>query len=379
MIPTAGLSGFFHFNIQRKETHMESTTLYFREGSSDKVYQISIRPQGQGFMVHFAYGRRGSILSTGTKTQSPVTQIEAKRIYDRLIQEKTSKGYLPGDDAGQIQHSRSPTKHTGIHCQLLNPITDDQLEQFLLNPDFWMQEKFDGRRLLIKKEGDIITGINRLGYPTAVPEAIVQSAKGYKYDFILDGESVGDDFHAFDLLSIGPEDLRLSCFAVRYLRMRDMLDSFDHSHIDYVPVYIHPRKDGIFSEFKREGKEGVVFKHYDSQYTPGRPNAGGPHLKYKFVETASFIVAKVNDKRSVSLILFEDGKVSPAGNVTIPPNHGIPNPGDVVECRYLYAFKESGSIYQPVFLGEREDVRHMECLTTQLKYKAEPEPVYKCT
>ena len=80
-------------------------------------------------------------------------------------------------------------------------------------------------------------------------------------------------------------------------------------------------------------------------YTPGRPNSGGPHLKYKFVETASFIVAKVNDKRSISLILFDGEKVRPAGNVTIPPNHDIPSPGAVVECRFLYAFKESGSIY----------------------------------
>ena len=51
-----------------------------------------------------------------------------------------------------------------------------------------------------------------------------------------------------------------------------------------------------------------------------------------------------------------------------------------MECRYLYAFKESGSIYQPVYLGAREDIRAEECTTTQLKLKKpEPEPVYKCT
>ncbi len=373
MIPNAGLSGSFHFK------NMESNTLYFREGSSDKVYQASIRPQGEGFMVHFAYGRRGSTLSTGTKTPSPVTRNEAKRIYDRLIHEKTSKGYLPGNDAGEILPPTTPTKHTGIQCHLLNPLPETCLDDILLNPEYWMQEKLDGRRLLLKKDRDTITGINRLGYPTAVPESILKSARHYKSGFILDGEAVGDHFHAFDLLSIGPEDMRSKRFAVRYLRMRDMLDSFDHPHLDCVPVYIHPRKDRIFSEFKREGKEGVVLKHLDSPYTPGRPNAGGTHLKYKFVETASFIVAKVNAKRSVSLILFDGEKVRPAGNVTIPPNHDIPSPGSVVECRYLYAFKESGSIYQPVYLGLREDIRSDECTTAQLKYKAETEPVYKCT
>ncbi len=240
---------------------MESITLYFREGSSDKVYQASIRPQGEGFMVHFAYGRRGSTLSTGTKTPSPVTHEEAKRIYDRLIHEKTAKGYIPGNDAGEMQPPSSPTKHTGIQCQLLNPLEENRLNDILFNPDYWMQEKYDGRRLIIKKEGDTITGINRLGYPTAVPEAIIEDARRYKGSYILDGESVGDQFHAFDLLTIGPEDMKSKRFAVRYLRMRDMLASFDHPHIDCVPVYVHPRKDGVFQDLRREGKEGVVFKH----------------------------------------------------------------------------------------------------------------------
>ena len=42
-------------------------------------------------------------------------------------------------------------------------------------------------------------------------------------------------------------------------------------------------------------------------------------------------------------------------------------------CRYLYAFKESGCIYQPVYLGTRDDIPAEECTTTQLKYKAESE------
>ena len=113
-----------------------------------------------------------------------------------------------------------------------------------------------------------------------------------------------------------------------------------------------------------------MFKNKHAPYIPGRPNSGGTQLKYKFCETASFIVTQVNDKRSVMLILFDGEKVRSAGNVTIPPNHDMPKPGDVVECRYLYAFKESGSIYQPVFLGVRDDIQHTECTTAQLKYKA---------
>ena len=73
-------------------------------------------------------------------------------------------------------------------------------------------------------------------------------------------------------------------------------------------------------------------------------------LKYKFIESASFVVTLVHPtKRSVSLGLYAQSEIVDAGNVTIPPNHDIPKAGSVVEVRYLYAFRQSGSIYQPCY------------------------------
>jgi bifunctional non-homologous end joining protein LigD len=120
----------------------------------------------------------------------------------------------------------------------------------------------------------------------------------------------------------------------------------------------------------------VVFKELDAPYTAGRPASGGPQLKFKFCATASFIVGAINQKRSASLMLFDADRVVPAGNVTIPPNHDHPVPGSVVEVRYLYAFKESGAVFQPVYLGRRDgEIAPKECTVEQLKYKpdvAEP-------
>ena len=47
--------------------------------------------------------------------------------------------------------------------------------------------------------------------------------------------------------------------------------------------------------------------------------------------------------------------------------------GDVVEVKYLYAFKESNCLHQPVYLGPRIDVLVEECTIDQLKYKKEDE------
>ncbi len=174
---------------------------------------------------------------------------------------------------------------------------------------------------------------------------------------------------AFDVLLIGDDEIGGCRYGERYLRMMNLLASFCHPKIHLVETeYTRDQKRQAFERMKNDGCEGVVFKHTDAPYIAGR---AGSQFKFKFCETASFIVGKVNAKRSVGLLLFDGEKITSAGNVTIPANHDIPTTGQVVECRYLYAFKESGSIYQPVYLGARDDIRAEECVVTQLKYKAE--------
>ena len=47
---------------------MKTANLRFKQGSSDKVYNVWIEPQGGGFNVKFTFGRFGSTLQAGTKT-----------------------------------------------------------------------------------------------------------------------------------------------------------------------------------------------------------------------------------------------------------------------------------------------------------------------
>jgi bifunctional non-homologous end joining protein LigD len=107
----------------------------------------------------------------------------------------------------------------------------------------------------------------------------------------------------------------------------------------------------------------------EAHYTPGRPNSGGTQLKHKFYATCSAVVSKANDKRSVELRLLDGKAWTPVGNVTIPPNFDVPAMAEVVEIRYLYAFRESNALYQPVYIGPRKDVEQHECILSQLKYK----------
>ena len=67
------------------------TSLYYSEGSSDKEYHAEIVEVAGGNVVNFRYGRRGGTLTVGTKTSAPVDFAQAKKIYDKLVKEKTSR------------------------------------------------------------------------------------------------------------------------------------------------------------------------------------------------------------------------------------------------------------------------------------------------
>lgn len=74
---------------------VRQSKLHFKEGNSDKVYEVDIAEVGSGeYIVNFRYGRRGSALKEGSKTSSPVSLSKAEALFNALEAEKRKKGYL---------------------------------------------------------------------------------------------------------------------------------------------------------------------------------------------------------------------------------------------------------------------------------------------
>ena len=88
----------------------ETISLYCKAGTADKVYHIQLDGYGSVWTVCVQYGRRlATSLKEELKTPVPVTWGAAKRIYDDLVREKTTKkGYHSGVLAGKSAITAAP-------------------------------------------------------------------------------------------------------------------------------------------------------------------------------------------------------------------------------------------------------------------------------
>ncbi len=348
----------------------EKITLYFKQGSSDKVYNASLKEvENKRFVVNFAYGRRGATLTTGTKTKTPADYASAKKIYDKLVKSKTSKGYTPGEEGPQYAHTDADTKDTGVQCQLLNFIEESRVAQFIQDDDWWAQEKHDGKRMLLRK-ADALTAINRKGLSVGAPDTILTSAGNADHMYLVDGEAVGETLFVFDLLEIQETDLRSQPYAQRLSHLEEL--GLSGSIVLVETAKTQEAKQQLYERLRTSGGEGIVFKKHSAPYTAGRPNSGGNQVKFKFYATASVLVTKRNKKSSVAIALISGKDRVGVGNVTIPPNKDVPAVNAIIEVRYLYAY-QGGSLYQPTYIGVRDDLSLEDCAISQLKYKRETE------
>lgn len=73
---------------------IKQSRLFFKEGNSDKVYEIDLcKISETQYVVNFRFGKRGSVLKEGTKTTSPISLASAEQVFDSLEAEKRRKGY----------------------------------------------------------------------------------------------------------------------------------------------------------------------------------------------------------------------------------------------------------------------------------------------
>ena len=337
-------------------SQIKTVSLFYRDGGSDKVYNAAITTEGDGYIVSFSYGRRGTALQAGRKTATPVSLEKAEAIYEKLIAEKHSKGYTPQEGGTLFAGGESAGRVTGNIPQLLNATTEAELDTCLADDSWCLQTKHDGKRVMISKTDGVVEGSNRKGLVVALPEELVSAFSPIPDQTILDGELVGTTFHVFDATRREGRDLTDTPYVERLKAIIGL--SLNGELVRCVETSRTATEKRAHLERVRASRgEGVVLKRLDALYRAGRPASGGNQRKFKFTESATCVVTSASvSKRSVQVGVTQnsDGTCRSVGSVTILPNFPIPPIGAFVEVSYLYYF-EGGSLYQPCYRGERDD------------------------
>ncbi|UJJ60407.1 WGR domain-containing protein [Rhodanobacter denitrificans] len=359
------------------------TRLECINGRSYKFYEITLEQSGTAddYKVFTCYGRIGTSGAASCKFEH-LTLAQAEHERDKLVREKERKGYqlirsgatpAPSSAVAPVAPAAPARPRLDVDLQLAAPSALD-LDTLIEGRTYLMQEKHDGVRALLSGVSGVAILRNKRGRLLDVPAgvaAFAEAALTGNGETILDAELVGDRLFIFDLLMLNGEDMRGEGFRRRYATLEGLV--LPHAeHVTLSPAFSFPTsKRANHDALLAAGAEGVVFKCGSAPYTGGRSAGDGDCLKVKFVESATVRVkAPHATKRSVAIEMLDGESWVDVGNVAIPVNRSIPAAGALCECVYLYAYR-GGSLYQPVYKGERDDVSEADCGIGQLKFKAE--------
>jgi bifunctional non-homologous end joining protein LigD len=382
---------------------IEGVKLACTSAGHDAVYNIWIQenPSGAKYSVMYENGRRGNALTPRPLLQT-ISLSEAESTYRATINKKTSSGrdrvysivgtmagdpsltsksapiaVMPGSTTvvgpGSPLVSPKAPKTSELSLQLLNPIPVEEVELFIGDKTWVMQEKFDGHRQALGFDFGRASAWNKKGQaiePSPVFCSTLQKAFP-EFSFILDGENCGDKYYAFDLLKLYGEPMLEYRYEDRLLKLGMLLRSACIAQEVIVlaeTAYSAKEKQALFKRIKDEGREGIVLKKLDAKYMAGRPSKGGHNLKVPLVFHAACSIIKCNDKRSVEVGVMRGGVTRSMGNVSVPVSYEMPKPGDVVDVRYPYAYPD-GCFARAVYLGpsDSDEIEDYD----KLKFKAE--------
>jgi bifunctional non-homologous end joining protein LigD len=383
---------------------LKETLLFANSSGGGKEYKVVLFAEEQGtYGVDAFFGPAGNLRQkapqgTGLDLESAMTTYRkaikkkmggsGSSVYSQ-VHEKDHAGTGALDTSSFAPVNPAREVESNYQAQLLTSIdSESDLLDLLRTGQYIIQEKMDGDRMMTECSNGVITFFNRKGQVRhgSHPE-IEKAILALETDCFLDGEIVGDTYYLFDVLHLANRNLTREGYRYRLMMLETAL-YFAQPCLQIVPSVLAEgavdqmdllpddepiaRQFDFFRKIIQQGSEGVVLHLEDGIHQPGRTKE---HFKYKVKERSTCIVAAVNQKRSVSLCLMDDGVAIEVGNVSIPANHDIPEKGDLIEVEYLYKFR-SGSLFQPVYKGKRTDVSIDECTMSQVRrYKNEAEEV----
>jgi bifunctional non-homologous end joining protein LigD len=253
-----------------------------------------------------------------------------------------------------------------------DPIDDAEADRLIASPYYGMEQKADGRRVIIHKHGTKIFGNSRpsLSHPDGLPvtlaKGMVKVLESLSSDFIVDGEIVKGTLVVWDILWQDGQDLRQEGYKARGVILRTLIPTNRHPLYVMQTAWEPAFKRTVYDFLRKRGAEGVCFKNKDAKYEAGRPTGRTMWFRKKWTTTATVRCVRQDPTKSAVFVALKDtGEVC---SVTTYPNRPKPKPGDLLEVRYLYADPKSKALIQPVLQRIRTDVSDADS-SNNLQYK----------
>jgi len=260
-----------------------------------------------------------------------------------------------------------------------------EVEPYLVDPNWVMQQKFDGARVMLTHENNEFRWTNNGEAKLAFSAALLKipaleadlnlmmphldSLRDSEGRLILDGELIIEtgEYHVFDILQYPNYPL-----AARIPMLNLMLPSA--GPVQHVQTYYgEADKRKFWESISSSGVEGAVSKHLDSTYDFGTRSK--LWLKHKLVKSCECLVTEVKrtfkpngvvSHGSASLAVIRgDGSQIPIANASLIGRELTIEEGSVVEVEYLYR-QEGGHLVQPRIVRQRFDRTRADCLESQI-------------
>jgi bifunctional non-homologous end joining protein LigD len=369
---------------------VKAVELFFQEGNSDKLYTAAIVEEAGAYTVRVQWGRRGSSLNSGNKAVR-VSLESAHKTFDKLVREKTGKGYqaittaskpaavAPPEGEGSGSKVQGRRAKVGLAAQLLTAIEQDELEAFLADDAVLAQQKLDGTRVLAHVTAEGVLATNRDGQKTAsVSVDVLEGLTHLPEGTVVDGEVLsgdeGPEYWLFDVLRFGERDVAALGYEARWRLLEEELEPALFGAIRVLPIAVGAQKKrALHTRLSASRAEGLVFKQRTAPYTPGRPSSGGTQRKFKYVKSADVVLLS-NAGNAYLMAVYDGAKLFEVGKVFAGTTNdsrkrldGLLGRGEqpVAEVQYLYATDDE-QLFQPVFVRLRDDKAPKQCLRSQL-------------
>jgi ATP-dependent DNA ligase len=260
-----------------------------------------------------------------------------------------------------------------VKAELLTDGHPDAVERYILDPNWVFQEKHNGDRRLVEKQGLSVVDYNRNGVNgKGLSPAIIDALRKHPLPLMVgDAEYVPatDQLFVFDALAFGDEMVIGKPYSYREASYHSQFDGFNYHIVPVASARTPEAKRALIAHLRSIRAEGFVAKDLRAIYRPG----GRFNLRFKFWKTLDAVVigdSKERDdkgmlKDSVRVGLFDSkGILHDICGATKKAQYVL-RPGDVVELKYLYG-TGTLDVVQPSILNQRFDKAPQECLLDQI-------------